>query len=66
MDWLSCYSYRLGIRNIQAKPESEKRYKLEMDFGGSFSFFDYTDNDFCSGDLDAIQTRIFCLWNEEF
>ena len=38
VDWLSCYSCRLGIRNIQAKLEFEKRHELEMDFSGSFSF----------------------------
>jgi len=28
--------------------------------------FDYTDNDFCSGGLAAVQTRIFCFWNAKF
>lgn len=66
MDRLSYYSYRLGIRNVQAKLKFKKRYKLEMDSGGSFSFFDYNDDDCRSGGLDAIQKRIFRLWDEEF
>ena len=66
MDRFSCYSYRLGIRNVQAKLESKKRHELEMDSGGSFSLSGHTDNDNCSGDLDTIQTGVFYLWNEEF
>lgn len=54
MDRFSCYSYRLGIRNVQAKLESKKRHELEMAVGRDFSFFDYTDNDYCSGNLAAI------------
>ena len=54
MDRFSCYSYRLGIRNVQAKLESKKGHELEMDFDWSFSFSDYNNDDCCSGDLDAI------------
>jgi len=66
MDRFSGYSYWFGMRNVQTKLESKKRHKLEMDSGGRISSFDYTDNDFCSGGLAAVQTRIFCFWNAKF